>query len=131
MGDQVLAGAVKYSLGHLRPYDKVFRYGGDEFLILLPGADLPDAQHLVERIREGLGRTPLVVSAEGEAIHATASFGLALLDPGIRVEESIDRADKALLLAKEQGRNRAVTWDPSIATGIMLQWTPEDETGTG
>ena len=127
MGDQVLAGAVQYVTGHLRPYDKVFRYGGDEFLISLPGIDLPNAQHLVDRIREGFGRVPFVVSADGRPIHATASFGLALLDPDISVEESIDRADKALLMAKAAGRDRAVSWDPTIRTGTMLAWTPDDD----
>lgn len=123
VGDQVLVGTVQHVIAHLRPYDKVFRYGGDEFLISLPGIDLPNAEHLTERIREGIGRVPFVVSADGSPIHATASFGLALLDPDVRVEESIDRADRALLLAKASGRNRAVSWNPAIATGTALNWT--------
>jgi diguanylate cyclase len=127
VGDQVLAGSVHYVIGHLRPYDKVFRYGGDEFLISLPGIDLPNAQHLVERIQQGFGREPFVVSADGTAIHATASFGLALLDPEISIEESIDRADRALLLAKAAGRDRAVSWDPGITTGTMLKWMLDDD----
>ena len=126
VGDKVLAGAVGYVIGHLRPYDKVFRYGGDEFLLSLPGIDLANAQRLIERVREGFSRVPFVVSEEGRPIHATASFGLALLDPSICVEESIDRADKALLQAKSAGRDRVVTWDPSIATGTMLRWSGED-----
>ena len=122
VGDQILAGAVQYVTGHLRPYDKVFRYGGDEFLISLPGTDLPDARHLVERISAGFSQVPFVVSADGRPIHATASFGLALLDPDISIEESIDRADKALLMAKATGRDRAISWDPGITTGTMLNW---------
>ena len=127
VGDQVLIGAVRYVTEHLRPYDKMFRYGGDEFLITLPGADLPGGQHLIERIREGFGRTPFVVTADGQEIHATASFGLAQLEPDLCVEESIDRADKALLLAKTAGRDRAINWDPSIRTGTMLNWGREEE----
>jgi len=127
VGDQILGGAVQYVTGHLRPYDKVFRYGGDEFLISLPGIDLPNAERLIERIREGFGRVPFVVSADGSPIHATASFGLALLDPDVCVEESIDRADKALLSAKATGRDRAVSWNPAITTGTMLKWTLEDD----
>ena len=126
VGDKVLAGAVEYVTGHLRPYDKVFRYGGDEFLISLPGIDLMNAQHLIERVREGFGRVPFVLSEEGHAIHATASFGLTLLEPDITVEESIDRADKALLMAKAAGRDRVVSWNPSIMTGTALKWTPDD-----
>lgn len=127
VGDQVLAGMVDYVTQHLRPYDKVFRYGGDEFLISLPAIDLKQAEHLVDRIRAGIGQVPFVVSAEGEPIHATASFGIALLDPDITVEESIDRADRALLLAKTSGRNRAVSWDPAITTGTMLAWRRDEE----
>ena len=127
VGDRILAGAVEYVTGHLRPYDKVFRYGGDEFLISLPGIDLTNAQHLIERVREGFGRVPFVVSQEGRPIYATASFGVALLEPDIRVEESIDRADKALLVAKAAGRDRVVGWNPSIVTGTMLKWSPDDD----
>jgi diguanylate cyclase len=56
-GDQVLAGVVRYATQHLRPYDKVFRYGGDEFLISLPGADLAAGQAVIEHIRNGLAST--------------------------------------------------------------------------
>jgi diguanylate cyclase (GGDEF)-like protein len=127
VGDQVLAGGVQYLAAHLRSYDKVYRYGGDEFLLVLPATSLSDATHLIDRIRAGFGMAPFVVSAEGEAIHATASFGVAVLDPDVAVEESVDRADKALLLAKAAGRDRAVTWDPTITTGTLLNWTMESE----
>jgi diguanylate cyclase (GGDEF)-like protein len=127
VGDKVLAGAVEYVTGHLRPYDKVFRYGGDEFLISLPGIDLMNAQHLIERVRAGFGHVAFVVSEDGHPIHATASFGLALLEPTITVEESIDRADKALLAAKAAGRDRVVSWNPSIVTGTTLKWSPDDD----
>lgn len=122
VGDQVLAGAVRYVEEHLRPYDRIFRYGGDEFVISLPGTSLADALHLVERIRTGLGRVPFVTSASGEEIYATASFGVAMLDGEVRAEQSIDRADKALLQAKINGRNRVVGWEPTIATGTRLNW---------
>ena len=122
IGDRVLASIVQYVTQHLRPYDKVFRYGGDEFLLVLPATGLPQAEHLVERIRTGISEEHFVVPAAAPPIQATASFGLALLDPEISVEESIDRADRALLLAKTSGRNRVVSWDPGIVTGTMLAW---------
>jgi|APFre7841882724_1041349.scaffolds.fasta_scaffold00386_3 diguanylate cyclase len=127
VGDLILSGAIEYVMQHLRPYDKIFRYGGDEFLLLLPGTALADAEHLIERIRQGFGKVPFVVSAEGRPIHATASFGIALLDPELVVEESIDRADKAVLLAKATGRDRACSWDPSVSTGTALKWDPAED----
>jgi diguanylate cyclase (GGDEF)-like protein len=111
-GDKVLIGASRYVVANLRPYDKVFRYGGEEFLICLPG-DLQAGRDIIERIREGL--ESLQHEAAGEqAFHVTASFGLALLDPDIPAEQCIDRADKALYAAKASGRNRTITWDAAI-----------------
>jgi diguanylate cyclase (GGDEF)-like protein len=121
VGDGVLAGAVQFLVTHLRPYDKVFRYGGDEFLIALPGADLAAGQAVIRHIRDGLARIPLFAGPDGFKLHATASFGLAALDPEVSVEDCIDRADQALLLAKAAGRNHAISWDPSVTTGTRLR----------
>jgi PleD family two-component response regulator len=62
----------------------------------------------------------LVGGPGATALQVTASFGLALLDPGASLEESIERADQALLLAKTAGRNRAISWDPNVITGTRL-----------
>jgi diguanylate cyclase (GGDEF)-like protein len=121
VGDEVLAAAVHRITELLRPYDKVFRYGGDEFLLLLPGTQLDDARPLVERIRAGLAATPLAQGAAGEPLRLQASFGVTPLEPELTVEESIGRADKALLIAKAAGRNRVVCWDPATSTGAMLE----------
>jgi diguanylate cyclase (GGDEF)-like protein len=101
----------------LRPPDKVFRYGGDEFLIALPGADLLTAHAVVTRVRVSLAGKLLIAGPDGTTTQVTASFGLALLDPDEDVSQSIGRADQALLLAKTAGRNRAVAWDASVTTG--------------
>lgn len=120
VGDDVLTGVVRRLNRHLRPYDRVFRYGGDEFLIALPGADLTIGQAVIKRVREELARRPLAAGPGGVKLTASASFGLAMLDPQTSVEEAIARADQALLLAKAAGRNCAINWDPSVTTGTRL-----------
>lgn len=121
VGDALLAEAVSFLGEHLRADDRVFRYGGDEFLISLPGADLATARAVIARVREGLGRRQLFVAGANAIFHLTASFGLALLDPEIRVEDSIDHAAQALLLAKAAGGNRTISWDSSATTGRLLR----------
>jgi diguanylate cyclase len=119
VGDKVLATTARFASTHLRPYDRIFRYGGEEFLICLPDADLESGRGIIERIRvelasishETAGKPPFSV---------TVSFGLTLLDPDAPVEESIDRADKALYSAKLSGRNCSALWAASMtasATG--------------
>ena len=130
VGDQVLATAAHYVGRHLRTYDKVFRYGGDEFLILLPGVHVDSAHRLIERLRAGLAATELATTETGERLRLTASFGVTPLEPDLSAEEAIDRADKALLLAKAAGRNRVIRWDPSVTTAA-LQGAPRRSAGAG
>lgn len=112
-GDEVLATSVRHVMTHLRPYDRVFRYGGDEFLITLPDADLQITQAVIERIRMGLASLAFTADRP-KAISPTASFGITQLDPDVSVEESINRADIALYKAKASGRNGSGVWHPSM-----------------
>ena len=112
-GDRVLVAWVSYIRQHLRPYDRVYRYGGEEFLLSLPNTTLQTARKLIERIRTGLPAVDIGIG-ETKTITVTASFGITMLDPLVSVEESINRADIALYAAKKKGRNRGCVWDSSM-----------------
>jgi diguanylate cyclase (GGDEF)-like protein len=112
-GDETLVTFARRAMDHLRPNDLLFRYGGEEFLICAPNSDLKSGYDALDRLRRDL--TNITFEAgDGSIFHITASFGLTLLDPDVSVEQSIVRADKALLAAKSAGRNRVVVWDPSM-----------------
>ena len=108
-GDAVLRQGMRYVSTALRKYDTVFRYGGEEFLICLPGSPIKDAALVIERVREGLQQLHIRMP-NGDTIHVTASFGLAEMHPRHDVEDAIANADMALLRAKEMGRNRVELW---------------------
>jgi diguanylate cyclase (GGDEF)-like protein len=102
-GDQVLA-AIGHRLRQvLRRSDLRCRYGGDEFLILLPETPAAGAPHVAEWLRSELGGED--VSADGVTIRPSVSIGVATCQPGDRAEALVDRADRALYAAKAAGRN--------------------------
>jgi diguanylate cyclase len=111
-GDRVLVTCAQYVMKHLRPYDKVFRYGGEEFAFTLQNASVEVALSAVNLLREGLAMMP--IHHNEMLIGITASFGVAPLDSQYSVEESLDHADQALYEAKTRGRNRAEMWKPSV-----------------
>ena len=115
VGDKVLVDFARYIMAHLRPYDRVFRYGGEEFLICLSDTDLQAGHDIIDRLRAELGSLQFDGNGQGP-FHATVSFGVAPLDGNAPVEQSIDRADKALYVAKTTGRNRVVKWEATLAT---------------
>ena len=118
IGDQVLKASVRYLRAHLRPYDHVFRFGGDEFLILMPDTELDAGRLAIERIRQGLAEARLARSGPA-VIHATASFGVAPVDPDSTVEASMDCADRMTYAAKEAGRNCVRVWRVAGAGGNL------------
>jgi diguanylate cyclase len=113
IGDQILVGLVKSLKAHLRPYDHVYRYGGEEFIISLQNTDLQSAKSIAERMRTGIGTLAIPI-LEQNVFSLTVSLGIAMLDPEVDVEESISRADTALSAAKDSGRDRVCIWDPSL-----------------
>lgn len=105
MGDRVLQEFVACCQDALRTDGLLARTGGEEFCILLPGADLEAARHIAERIREQTQERRIEVPPQ--ELRISASFGVAgLCDTDERFETLYSRADLALYAAKQQGRNR-------------------------
>jgi diguanylate cyclase (GGDEF)-like protein len=101
-GDRALRIFSETLRQEVRAADMACRYGGEEFAIVLPGADLHEAVEIVERIREGLARA----TARGDAPNFTSSFGIAHSSEADDFEDLMQRADKALFNAKDAGRDR-------------------------
>jgi diguanylate cyclase (GGDEF)-like protein len=110
-GDAVLKQLAQILKREAREIDRVGRYGGEEFMLLLPGTVLDSAVTFAERVRKEVeGHT---FTFEGGSLGRTASFGVsAVPHPRIRDCEALVRAaDEALYVAKETGRNRAIRFD--------------------
>ncbi len=105
-GDAVLCEAARCMQGAIRQYDSMGRYGGEEFLILLPGCDEQSSFAQAERLRKQLAQAEM--SLNETALRMTASFGVTCATPGERSTQEmlIRKADEALYLAKKLGRNR-------------------------
>ncbi len=105
-GDAVLRDIAQRLVAAVRPYDSVGRYGGEEFLIVLPGCDREAAGHLAERLR-GLFDQADSHTTEG-IFHVTMSFGVSAFDPALdpNTDALIRASDEALYRAKKLGRNR-------------------------
>jgi diguanylate cyclase (GGDEF)-like protein len=103
-GDSVLREVTQRLRSAIRTYDSLGRYGGEEFLILIPGLGDAESVHLIERIRKIIEEKTFLC---GEAsLHVTCSFGVAWLGAGDDLEALIHAADQALYQAKANGRNR-------------------------
>ena len=103
-GDQILQALAKLLKSCSREYDYVFRYGGDEFLIILSEIDSESINKFGERIRKGF--ESLVVPYKDYKIQSTVSIGILLQTNNYADELLISRVDKALYNAKQMGRNR-------------------------
>jgi diguanylate cyclase (GGDEF)-like protein len=103
-GDMVLATVAACCRDHIRAVDILSRFGGEEFLLLLTGAELQAAHDVVARLHSAIAACR-VRTIKGE-VSVTASFGLATINPGVvDLETAIRLADEALYEAKNAGRN--------------------------
>ncbi len=103
-GDAVLVSVVQCVKSHLRSYDQIYRYGGEEFIICLPSTTIDQASEIMERLRLSIFN----LDFDFGDIQVSASFGVALLSKSQSVEESISCTDKAMYEAKPKGRNCVV-----------------------
>jgi two-component system cell cycle response regulator len=107
-GDDVLEKVATLIRQNIRSIDITGRYGGEEFIIVLPKADLPSALAVAERIRNTIEMAEMKGS-EGNVFAVTVSQGISSYKPGEDAHSLISRADDALYKAKENGRNRVET----------------------
>ena len=109
VGDETLKQASRFMRSNIRPYDSLGRYGGDEFIVVLPGCNQAQARVVAERIRQRFSSETLMLN--GQTIKVTISQGVAATDTvnEKNPEALIQAADAALYQAKNAGRNRVAT----------------------
>src|SRR5260370_14103418 len=126
-GDAVLCETARLMQNSIRSYDSIGRYGGEEFLILLPGCDEDASYRHAERLRKRLEEVRMPLN--GTSLCITASFGATTALPGqsCTPEALIKKADDALYLAKRMGRNRA-EFLPYHSESVVVNADAETET---
>ena len=105
-GDKVLILLAKLFKSSIREYDRAYRYGGEEFLILFNRATKEEAAKVAERIMNAVRNNKLIY--KNQVIRITLSMGLTEHQKGDTIESLIERADAALYQAKQEGKNRLV-----------------------
>ena len=114
-GDLVLKAVADHCRKNLRGVDILGRYGGEEFVVLLPETPQGRAQEVAERLRDGIAH--LDIAAPQGALTITASLGVAALDStSPDLDKLLDWANQALYLAKRDGRYRFTVWPGAKAT---------------
>ncbi len=108
-GDDVLREFAHRLRKNVRGIDLACRFGGEEFVVVMPDTEGAVAEKVAERIRAEIARMPFAIGREGKTVEVTISVGVsALLKGSDTVEDLIKRADVALYEAKNSGRNRVV-----------------------
>ncbi|PIV88253.1 MAG: hypothetical protein COW48_07030 [Hydrogenophilales bacterium CG17_big_fil_post_rev_8_21_14_2_50_63_12] len=108
LGDALLKAVASFFADHLRRYDTIFRIGGEEFLLCLPSTDIIQAGVLIDRLRISLADHPFAL--EGHTLRITASFGVVALEPIFFIDETLERVERAQLIAKAEGGNQVCVW---------------------
>lgn len=109
LGDDALQTAAKVLNAGLRPSDFAARYGGEEMMVILPGANHKSALGVAQRLCNRLAKTKVFIDRQKPLPHITGSFGVATLSTGQDSNELISCADAALYRAKDSGRNQVAS----------------------
>ncbi len=103
-GDRVLKAAADIILSGIRKGDYLIRYGGEEFVVVLPNTRKANAIELAERLRKRIAESPIAITDQ-KKVDVTASFGIAAFRPGFDKNRLVKEADEMLYKAKAGGRN--------------------------
>jgi two-component system, cell cycle response regulator len=110
IGDEVLREFASRVSANIRGIDLACRYGGEEFVVVMPDTEVSLAYSIAERLRKSIETTPIAISRAPGKLSITISIGIAsTTGPGDTADALLHRADQALYSAKRNGRNRVVT----------------------
>ena len=116
-GDEVLRSFAAAACAVLRETDMIGRWGGEEFLVLMPDTTLPAATNGLERLRAHIARKPLVAGLPD--LQVTFSAGIAVHRVGCGLDRTLERSDRALYAAKAGGRDRTIGADEPVEHGRL------------
>jgi diguanylate cyclase (GGDEF)-like protein/PAS domain S-box-containing protein len=115
IGDMVLKHIADRLQAELREIDILCRYGGEEFVVLMPDTNVEAASQVAERLRRAITQKP--IQAENTQVEVTTSLGVAHMGPECRkIDDLVRYADQALYQAKAAGRNQSILWNNSEGT---------------
>jgi diguanylate cyclase (GGDEF)-like protein len=123
-GDRVLAEVGKRLLAAAPPHARVGRYGGEEFLVILPHADSEEATGVAEALRQAVAAAPIAASDTAE-VALTVSIGAAAgYGPFVHVDTLVEEADRAVYEAKDTGRDKVIFHEVRRASGMRPGSSP-------
>ncbi|MBI2306464.1 MAG: diguanylate cyclase [Rhodocyclales bacterium] len=112
-GDQVLIRLADCITACLRRTDQAFRYGGEEFVVLLPETEMSEAEAAAERVRAMFAGSE-ITPGDSAVVHCTASIGVTIFVPGETPRDFVARADSGTYEAKRRGKNRVIRITPGM-----------------